>query len=251
LPPVPKVIMRLQPMLVDYNTDLREMAAVIRLERALAARILQVSNSAYMGLGSRARSIEEAITRLGFREVRRLVTIVIGMQMMEKPLPAYGLDAKELWRQAVACAIAAEQIAGYIDEDPAAAYALGLLHSVGMVVVNAWAVMVSPKERLVTTGLSRRLHGRRTRVARVQQCRHRGVAAAHVGFSAVGGGTGAGAVSTGPCGLASATGQFAHGGALAAQRGVHREDSGGAARGARHGVAGNQRGRRSPRWCRK
>jgi HD-like signal output (HDOD) protein len=152
LPPVPKVIMRLQPMLVDYNTSLEELAAVIRLERALAARILQVSNSAYMGLGSRARSIEEAIKRLGFREVRRLVTIVIGMQLLERPLPAYGLDAKELWRQAVACALAAEQIAGYIDEDPAAAYALGLLHSVGMVVVNAWSVMVSPKERLVTTG---------------------------------------------------------------------------------------------------
>jgi len=152
LPPVPRIMLRLQPMLANYNTDLRDLAAVIRLERALAARILQVSNSAYMGLGSRARSIEEAINRLGFREVRRLVTIVIGMQIMERPLPVYGLDARELWRQSIACAIASELIAGTVGEDPAAAYALGLLHSVGMVVVNAWAVMVAPKERFVSTG---------------------------------------------------------------------------------------------------
>ena len=152
LPPVPKVLARLQPMLADLNTDVGDLAEVIRLERALAARILQVSNSAFVGLGARARSIEEAITLLGFREVRRLMTIVIGMQILEKPLPAYGIDSKTLWRSSIACGIAAEEVARYVDEDPNAAYALGLLHSVGMVVVNAWASMISTDQRLVSTG---------------------------------------------------------------------------------------------------
>lgn len=152
LPPVPKVMLRLQPMLADVNTNLEELAAVIRLERALAARILQVSNSAFIGLGTRARSIEEAVSRLGFREVRRLVTIVIGMQIMDRPLPAYGLDARALWRQSIACGLAAEELARFCDEDPNAAYALGLLHSVGMVVINAWAVMVAKGQQLASAG---------------------------------------------------------------------------------------------------
>ena len=152
LPPVPKVLAKLQPMLADLNTDVGDLAEVIRLERALAARILQVSNSAFVGLGARARSIEEAITLLGFREVRRLMTIVIGMQIMEKPLPAYGIEAKTLWRHSIACGLAAEELARHVDEDSNAAYALGLLHSVGMVVVNAWASMVSSSQRLVSTG---------------------------------------------------------------------------------------------------
>jgi len=144
LPPVPKVLLRLQPMLADVNTSIDELAEVVRLERALAARILQVSNSAFVGMsGDKARSIEEAIALIGFREVRRLVSLVIGMQIMEKPLPVYGLDARTLWLQSIACGLAAEELAKYIDEDPNAAYALGLLHSVGMVVVNAWAVMVA------------------------------------------------------------------------------------------------------------
>jgi HD-like signal output (HDOD) protein len=152
LPPVPKVLVRLQPMLADLNTDLEDLAAVIRLERALAARILQVSNSAFVGANNRARSIEEAIGLLGFREVRRLVTIVIGLQIMEKPLPAYGIDSRMLWRQSIACGLAAEEIAKIIDEDTNAAYALGLLHSVGMVVVNAWAVMVAKSKPLTSSG---------------------------------------------------------------------------------------------------
>lgn len=152
LPPVPKVLVRLQPMLADLNTNVSELASVIRLERALAARILQVANSAYVGLGTRTRSIEEAVGRLGFREVRRLVSLVISMQILEKPLPAYGLDAHALWQQSIACGLAAEELAKLSDEDPNAAYLLGLLHSVGMVVVNAWASLVAQGRRLASTG---------------------------------------------------------------------------------------------------
>lgn len=153
LPPVPKVLLRLQPMLANLNTGIDELAEVIRLERALAARILQVSNSAFVGLGGdKARSIEEAIALIGFREVRRLVSLVIGMQIMEKPLPAYGIDARTLWLQSIACGLAAEELSKYIEEDPGAAYALGLLHSVGMVVVNGWAVMVAKGRVLESTG---------------------------------------------------------------------------------------------------
>ncbi|MFA5264336.1 MAG: HDOD domain-containing protein [Opitutaceae bacterium] len=152
LPPVPKVLARLQPMLADLNTDLNDLASVIRMERALAARVLQVSNSAFVGLGSRTRSIEEAIGRLGFREVRRLVTIVIGLQILERPLPVYGIDSRSLWKQSIACGLAAEEVAKIVDEDSNAAYSLGLLHSVGMVVVNAWAAMVAKDTRLITTG---------------------------------------------------------------------------------------------------
>ena len=152
LPPVPKIMLRLQPMLADCNTDINDVANLIRLERSLAARLIQVSNSAYMGLGSRARSVEEAINRLGFREVRRIVSVVIGMHIMEKPLSAYGIDARDLWRQSIACAIAAELFAPNMGEDGDAAYTLGLLHSVGMVVVNAWAAMVAPQTRLASQG---------------------------------------------------------------------------------------------------
>jgi HD-like signal output (HDOD) protein len=139
-------------MLANLNTDVNELASVIRLERALAARILQVSNSAYVGLATRASSIEEAVSRLGFREVRRIVTLVIGLQIMERPLPAYGIDARTLWMQSIACGMAAEELARRVDEDTNSAYALGLLHSVGMVVVNAWATLVSKGKVLENAG---------------------------------------------------------------------------------------------------
>ena len=75
LPPVPKVLMRLQPMLADLNTSVDDLASVIRLERALAARVLQVSNSVYVGLGNRISLMEE-LEGLGSR-LRNVVFAIL------------------------------------------------------------------------------------------------------------------------------------------------------------------------------
>lgn len=144
LPPSPKVILKLQKMAGSDVSTVDDLVALIRIERALAARIVRIANSPTYGLGSRCDSIEESVQRLGFREVHRLALIVAGCEALSHPLPAYAIESQTLWHQTVACAVAAEYLANLLGEDEPLAYTAGLMHSVGMIVINSWVQTVAP-----------------------------------------------------------------------------------------------------------
>jgi HD-like signal output (HDOD) protein len=144
LPPAPKVILKLQQMARSHSSSVDDLVALIKVERALAARILRVANSAAYNLGEHCDSIEQAVQRIGFKEVHHLAVIVAGCEALNRPLPSYRIDTPALWHQTVACAVAAEHLARLCGEDEQAAYTAGLMQSVGMVVINAWVQTVAP-----------------------------------------------------------------------------------------------------------
>jgi HD-like signal output (HDOD) protein len=144
LPPSPKVLLRLQQMIGSETSSVADLVAVIRVERALAARIVRIANSPVYSLGSPCENIEESVQRLGFDEVHRLALIVAGCEALSHPLPAYAVDSHEIWHETVACAVAAEHLARLTGGDERLAYTTGLMHSVGMLVINAWVQTISP-----------------------------------------------------------------------------------------------------------
>jgi len=144
LPPSPKVLLKLQQMIGRDTTSVADLVAVIRVERALAARIVRIANSPVYTLGTPCENIEESVQRLGFSEVHRLALIVAGSEALSHPLPAYAVDSHEIWGETVACAVAAEHIARLTGGDERLAYTTGLMHSVGMLVINAWAQTIAP-----------------------------------------------------------------------------------------------------------
>lgn len=143
LPPSPKILLKLQQMIGNENSCVADLVAVIRLERALAARIVRIANSPVYSLGSTCENIEESVQRLGFAEVHRLALIVAGCEALSHPLPAYAVDSHEIWHETVACAVAAEHLARLVGEDERLAYTTGLMHSVGMLVINAWVQTIA------------------------------------------------------------------------------------------------------------
>ncbi|MFA5265584.1 MAG: HDOD domain-containing protein, partial [Opitutaceae bacterium] len=78
LPAAPRVLASLGDLLQDANVGLDEVANLIKRDAALAARIIRMSNSiVYGGKGGlRIGAIEEAVNRVGFSEVYRLVGMV-------------------------------------------------------------------------------------------------------------------------------------------------------------------------------
>lgn len=155
LPSAPKVLPRLKRLLGDANSSLDEIVALIRLDPAIAARVLQTAHSAYYSQGLRVLSIEMAVQRVGFAEVYDLVAYAVSSQVLIRPLEVYGIDADDTWKQAVACALAAECLAVRTGEDRQVAYTAGLLHGLGMVVINEWARGVAPTLRFKTGTLPR------------------------------------------------------------------------------------------------
>ena len=155
LPSAPKVLPRLKQLLCDGNSAMEEIVALIRLDAGIAVRVLQVSNSAYFSKGVLCLSVEDAVNRVGYDQVYELISCAVASQVLIRPLAAYRIEADELWRMSVAGALAAEALAGSTNQDRDAAYTLGLLHCVGMVAVDEWALRSMRSLQLTMTAFPR------------------------------------------------------------------------------------------------
>lgn len=155
LPSAPKVLPRLKRLLGDGNSSMDEIVTLIRLDPGIAVRVLQASNSAYFSKGVRCFTVDEAVNRVGYNQVYELVSYAVASQVLVRPLEVYALEADELWKMSVACALAAEELATRTGQDCDAAYTIGLLHLVGMVAIDEWALRHARDLRFKNTGFPR------------------------------------------------------------------------------------------------
>jgi HD-like signal output (HDOD) protein len=137
-PSAPRVLPLLKLHLENVNTSVHQIVDLIRLDPGIAARVLQVGNSALHSRGSRCYTVDMAVQRIGFTHIYEIVANAVAEQVLVRPLTAYALEADELWNLSITCGIAAELIAEMRGEDPNIAYTLGLLHGVGMVAIDQW-----------------------------------------------------------------------------------------------------------------
>ncbi|PTX90867.1 HDOD domain-containing protein [Opitutus sp. ER46] len=139
LPAAPRILAQLGTLLLDPNSDLTDVVDLLRHDSALTARVIRVSNSAAYGAGSRAGSIEEALMRVGFNEVYRLIGLAAVAQVAEDSLRNYGVSGTRLRENSLFCAFIMEILAPAIDLDARAAYTAGLLRSTGKIAVDRLA----------------------------------------------------------------------------------------------------------------
>lgn len=138
LPSAPKVLPKLKRLLGDGNSSLHEVVSLVRLDPGIAARVLQVGNSAFYSHGIRCYTVEDAVHRVGYDHVYELVSTAVAAEVLVRPLEVYSLEADELWQSSVTCAVAAETLADIVGIDRDIAYTIGLMHRVGMVAINDW-----------------------------------------------------------------------------------------------------------------
>jgi HD-like signal output (HDOD) protein len=148
LPSAPKVLPRLKRLLSDSNSVMSDIVALIRLDPAIAARVLQTANSAHYNRGQRCSTVDEAVHRVGYSQVYELVANAVASQVLVRPLAAYQMEPDELWRQSVACALATQHLAMQVGEECDTAYTIGLLHCVGRLAVDEWILQHHPGHRL-------------------------------------------------------------------------------------------------------
>ncbi len=101
----------------------------------LTAKILQVCNNPQFGGVSQVSDLNEAIMRMGFGEVFRIVASVVSAQALGGSQPGYGLKRGELWEHSAVTALAAQVIARDRGLDANQAFTAGLLHDIGKIVL--------------------------------------------------------------------------------------------------------------------
>jgi HD-like signal output (HDOD) protein len=136
LPASPQIFSRLGLLLADINADLSKVVNLISIDTGLTSRVLRMSNSVFFRGASAVQSLDEAINRVGFSEVHKMVGVAMTEQLFKDGLPAYRLSAKQVWETSVATALAMESIAREAGADEQSAYTAGILRPVGKLVLG-------------------------------------------------------------------------------------------------------------------
>lgn len=130
------VLSQLGEILQDVNSELDQIAGLLRRDVALAARIVRISNSPVFGGGGDIATVEDAVNRVGFSEILKLVGTATAARLSERALEHYSVPAQRLRDNILYTALAAEAIARAAGLDARTAYAAGLMRPLGLMVLD-------------------------------------------------------------------------------------------------------------------
>ncbi len=134
LPSFPDIALRVRQALADENVSADKVVRVVSSEPALAARLLQIANSAALNFSGRAvTDLRTAVARLGFNMVRS-AAIAFALSQLKKVDALRGLEKplEELWRRSAAVAATSHVVARRLTKvNPDTALLAGLLHGIG------------------------------------------------------------------------------------------------------------------------
>ncbi len=136
LPVAAAVLPRLQMLLLSDETNVEEVVELVRFDPALAAQVMHAAGGAYYGRARDVASLDEAIALLGLREAYRVTAAFAMSRFLNTPLRIYGMGPAEYWRRSLACALVMELQAPSRGLDECVAYTAGLLHAIGMVLID-------------------------------------------------------------------------------------------------------------------
>lgn len=82
LPVLPAVIRKLRQEFSSESPDINQVVDLIAHEPVIAARLMQLANSAFLGFSRATHSLSEALMRLGLRLVEAIVTLMAVEQLV-------------------------------------------------------------------------------------------------------------------------------------------------------------------------
>ena len=138
LPPIPRVYSELCRVTEDpETTSTEEVVRVISRDPAVAAKILQIANSAFFGQRRQVDTVNRAVILLGLEMVKNL-ELATGVFQALAPTQVQALDRKEFWKHCLACGMAAATLERGLSKDrqrSELAMLAGTIHDLGKLVL--------------------------------------------------------------------------------------------------------------------
>jgi HD-like signal output (HDOD) protein len=143
------VALRILELTRDPDASLEELQRTLASDPALAGRVLHYANSVQLCSSRTARTVSEAVVRLGMRTVRQ---IALGFSVLAQARsgPCEGFDYNGFWSRSLAVAVGGQALAPHCEGATAEeAFTCGLLSGVGTL------ALASVHPRTYSTILSR------------------------------------------------------------------------------------------------
>ncbi|MDH5436489.1 MAG: HDOD domain-containing protein [Gammaproteobacteria bacterium] len=132
LPTLPEVANKVKEVVEDQDTNAEIITRIISTDAALAGRMLQVANSPLMRGRSEISDLKMAVTRLGNKLVRNLVTSLVMEQLYHSKSATLKKYMRKLWLHSTQVAAISYVFADrYTRLEPDQAMLAGLVHDIG------------------------------------------------------------------------------------------------------------------------
>jgi len=133
LPTLPEVALHIRDEIQKSDANLNKIASIIMTDPALCAKLLRVVNSPLYRASKKIDNIKTAITRLGHKQIRNLVTSLVLQQMYHSTNVAVNKLLHQSWnhsaRVAAIGSVISSSIKGLSTEQAVLA---GLVHDIGI-----------------------------------------------------------------------------------------------------------------------
>ncbi len=139
LPVAPRLMVELGQALHDPHVDSDEVIALLRQDPSLVAQIIRMANSAAYAPPEPVGSIERALASVGFVEAHRMAGAVAARQLAGWNFRLYPFNGNQLQQNALYVAVVMEELARETGESSRSCYTVGLLRTVGMMMLERLA----------------------------------------------------------------------------------------------------------------
>ena len=150
----PTILREILGLINNPDVSNKELSGVIMKDPSLTARLIKTANSPFYGVQRDVTSINQAIMVVGLQAVKYFILSVSVFNQVSAKKSKNVLNQQQLWLHFLETAVTARKIADHIDyEMPEEAYVAGLLHDIGMVLLeNQFPEDYKQVVKMVTTG---------------------------------------------------------------------------------------------------
>jgi len=131
---LPQVATKVIEVASDARTGARDLREIIEGDPALSGRVLRTVNSAAYALNSKITNLHQAISFLGFAQIRNLALTASVAHIFRKPIDIGPYRRHMLWRHMVTVGMCARLVAMRLKlADYEDCFLAGLLHDIGII----------------------------------------------------------------------------------------------------------------------
>lgn len=153
LPSLPQTLVQLIDACNDPDRDIASVGLIVSRDAPLAARVLQLANSAFLGARSSFTDIGQAVIYLGMDTLRNLAISISVHDAFSTEQSNSRFNFEEFWFHSLFCAVIAKELAERSRyNNPSEAYLAGLLHDIGKCLLNSSFPDLFPETRGKTVG---------------------------------------------------------------------------------------------------
>ncbi len=134
--PIPQIILKIFRMINENNYDFDDITKEVKKDQVISAKVLQLCNTAFFSRSKKIDSISHALVILGEDILVKSIILTYIKDFYNQSIKCYSLSKGGLFKHSLGTAVIAEKIAEITGENRFSAYSSGLLHDIGMLVLD-------------------------------------------------------------------------------------------------------------------